>query len=229
MTEQEQVDGQIRIAEKQIRDIVENAGDAVIMIDERGVVEAFNTAAERLFGYGDGEVIGQNVKMLVPEPHRSEHDGHLARYVRKGNSGGVGTRREVAGRRKDGTAFPMDCAVSEMVGEGGVKLSTGEKQLISFARALVRKPRIIILDEATSSVDTETEKKIQDAIHSMLKGRTSFVIAHRLSTIRNADHIAFVRDRQIREWGTHEALMAKRGEYFNLYTMQFEKMENTVS
>lgn len=115
MTEQVQADRQIRMAEKQVRDIVENAGDAIIMIDEHGVVEAFNAAAERLFGYGDGEVIGQNVKMLMPEPYSSEHDGHLARYVRKGKSGDVGTRREVAGRRKDGSEFPMDCAVSEMV------------------------------------------------------------------------------------------------------------------
>ncbi len=118
MTEQEQAGRQIRIAEKQVHDIVENAGDAIIMIDEHGVVEAFNAAAERLFGYGDGEVIGQNVKMLMPEPYRGEHDGHLARYVREGKSGVVGTRYEVAGRRKDGTEFPMDCAVSEMaVGE----------------------------------------------------------------------------------------------------------------
>ena len=119
MTEQEQANGQIRIAEKQVHDIVENAGDAIIMIDECGVVEAFNAAAERLFGYGDGEVIGQNVRMLMPEPYNGDHDGHLAQYVPKGNSGGVETRREVAGRRKDGTEFPMDCAVSEMAaGEG---------------------------------------------------------------------------------------------------------------
>ncbi len=118
MTEQEQADGQIRIAEKQVRDIVENAGDAIIMIDEHGVVEAFNAAAESLFGHDAGEVIGQNVKMLMPEPYRSEHDGHLARYARNGKSGVVETRREVAGRRKDGTEFPMDCVVSEMaVGE----------------------------------------------------------------------------------------------------------------
>lgn len=118
MTEQEQADGQIRIAEKQVRDLVENAGDAIIMIDEHGVVEAFNAAAVRLFGYGAGEVIGKNVKMLMPESYRSEHDGHMARYVREGKLGVVETRRKVAGRRKDGTEFPMDCAVSEMaVGE----------------------------------------------------------------------------------------------------------------
>ena len=115
MTEQEQVDGQIRIAEKQVRDIVENAGDAIIMIDEYGVVEAFNVPAERLFGYSAGEVIGRNVKMLMPEPFSGAHDGHLARYVHNGKSGVVGTRREVGGRRKDGTEFPMDCAVSETV------------------------------------------------------------------------------------------------------------------
>ena len=132
MTEQVQADGQIRIAEKQVRDIVENAGDAIIMIDEHGVVEAFNAAAARLFGYGASEVLGQNVKMLMPKPYSSEHDGHLARYVRNGKSGIVETRREVAGRRKDGTEFPMDCAVSEMV--------VGERKgFIGIVRALTER------------------------------------------------------------------------------------------
>ena len=108
------------------------------------------------------------------------------------------------------------------VGEGGDKLSTGQKQLISLARAVLADPRIFILDEATSSVDTETEQLIQNAITTLLKGRTSFVIAHRLSTIKSADHILVVDDGKIIERGTHIELMRAKGRYFDLYTRQFE-------
>ena len=109
------------------------------------------------------------------------------------------------------------------VGEGGDKLSTGQKQLISLARAVLADPRIFILDEATSSIDTETEQLIQRAITTLLSGRTSFVIAHRLSTIKNADLILVVTDGEILERGTHEELMRSRGRYFELYTRQFEE------
>jgi ATP-binding cassette subfamily B protein len=108
------------------------------------------------------------------------------------------------------------------VGEGGDRLSSGEKQLISFARAVLANPRLFILDEATSSVDTETEMLLQDAIHQLLENRTSFVIAHRLSTIRNADVILVVQDGKIIECGTHSELMQNRGHYYDLYTRQFE-------
>jgi len=108
------------------------------------------------------------------------------------------------------------------VGEGGDRLSSGEKQLISFARAVLANPRLFILDEATSSVDTETEMLLQDAIHQLLENRTSFVIAHRLSTIRNADVILVVQDGKIIERGTHSEFMQNRGHYYDLYTRQFE-------
>jgi ATP-binding cassette subfamily B protein len=104
------------------------------------------------------------------------------------------------------------------VGEGGDKLSTGQKQLVSLARAVLAKPRIFILDEATSSIDTETEKLVQDATAILLEGRTSFVIAHRLSTIREADIILVVHDGKIIERGSHDELMAAAGEYHKLYT-----------
>jgi ATP-binding cassette subfamily B protein len=107
-------------------------------------------------------------------------------------------------------------------GEGGDRLSTGEKQLISFARAVLANPRIFILDEATSSVDTEMEMLLQEAIHTLLEGRTSFVIAHRLSTIRNADIILVVDEGKIIERGTHRELMKNHGHYQKLYTRQFE-------
>ena len=108
------------------------------------------------------------------------------------------------------------------VGESGDLLSTGEKQLISFARAILKKPRILILDEATASVDTLTEQRIQSAIDEIIRGRTSIVIAHRLSTIRNADLILVVSDGRIIERGRHDELIRKKGAYYRLYTRQYE-------
>lgn len=106
------------------------------------------------------------------------------------------------------------------VGEGGTKLSTGEKQLVSIARAIIAKPALFVLDEATSSVDTEAELAIQFAIEKALEGRTGFIIAHRLSTIRNADRILVIDNGKIAESGTHAQLMHKKGHYYNLYTMR---------
>lgn len=107
------------------------------------------------------------------------------------------------------------------VGEGGGMLSTGEKQLISFARAIIGKPRLFFLDEATSSIDTESEAKIQKAIEEVLENRTSFIVAHRLSTIKNADRILVIDQGEILEQGNHEELLKKRGHYYELYTNQF--------
>lgn len=107
------------------------------------------------------------------------------------------------------------------VGEGGAKLSTGEKQLISFARAILANPKLFVLDEATSSVDTETELLVQEAIQTVLHGRTSFIIAHRLSTIRSADRILVIEKGEIIEDGTHDELMRNKGHYYHLYTNQF--------
>ena len=108
------------------------------------------------------------------------------------------------------------------VGEGGDMLSTGEKQLLSFARAILAEPKILVLDEATASVDTITEQKIQAAIDTIIRGRTSIVSAHRLSTVKNADVILVVRDGKIVEQGRHEELMRLRGHYYRLYTRQYE-------
>lgn len=115
------------------------------------------------------------------------------------------------------------------VGERGGKLSTGQKQLISFARAILANPGMFILDEATSSVDTETEALIQEAIHKALKGRTSFIIAHRLSTIRSADRILVIDKGKIVEEGTHNELIAKKGFYYSLYTNQFIEEQESIA
>lgn len=117
----------------------------------------------------------------------------------------------------------MDKGLDSEVGEGGDLLSTGEKQLLSFARAIIADPRILVLDEATSSVDTMTEEIIRQAMGKVTAGRTSFIIAHRLSTVRDADIIIVVRDGKIVERGRHAELMKARGYYYGLYTRQFEK------
>ena len=122
----------------------------------------------------------------------------------------------------DQVVAKMEKGIDTDVGEGGDLLSTGEKQLISFARAILADPRILVLDEATASVDTLTEQRIQSAIDTVIQGRTSLVIAHRLSTVRNADLILVVKDGKIVEQGTHKELIAAKGPYYRLYTRQYE-------
>jgi ATP-binding cassette subfamily B protein len=117
----------------------------------------------------------------------------------------------------------------EEVRERGSTLSTGQKQLISFARALAHNPKILILDEATSSVDTETEFRVRDALNRMVEGRTSLIIAHRLSTIQRADKIIVMHKGQVREMGSHQQLLAERGIYYKLYQLQYKDQEISVA
>jgi ATP-binding cassette subfamily B protein len=107
------------------------------------------------------------------------------------------------------------------VGEGGERLSTGQRQLVALARAVLRDPDILVMDEATSSIDTATERLVQEGVEEVLKGRISFVVAHRLSTIRRADVILVIEKGRIAEQGAHAELLAKRGRYWELYTNQF--------
>jgi subfamily B ATP-binding cassette protein MsbA len=113
-----------------------------------------------------------------------------------------------------------------IIGERGVKLSGGQRQRVSIARAILANPRILILDEATSSLDSESEALIQEGLSYLMKGRTTFVIAHRLSTIRQADQILFLEEGLIRERGTHEDLIEARGRYYDLYTRQYALESN---
>ena len=120
--------------------------------------------------------------------------------------------------------------LDEEVKERGASLSAGQKQLVSFARALVHDPKILILDEATSNVDTHTELLIREALERLLENRTSIVIAHRLSTIQKADRIVVLHKGRVREMGTHQELLAERGIYYRLYQLQYkdQELETTV-
>ncbi|MCL2618713.1 MAG: ABC transporter ATP-binding protein/permease [Defluviitaleaceae bacterium] len=122
-----------------------------------------------------------------------------------------------------GFIMKMEGGYGANVGEGGSKLSAGERQLVSFARAILRNPKIFVLDEATSSIDTQTEAMISDAVHEALRGRTGFIIAHRLSTIRSADRIFVIDNGRILESGNHKELLRARGHYYELYTNQIKK------
>ena len=121
------------------------------------------------------------------------------------------------------TALPD--GYNTFVTERGSALSAGQRQLISFARTILAAPAILILDEATSAIDTETERVLQKSVEVLMEGRTSFVIAHRLSTIKNSDKILYVADGGIAESGTHDELMAKKGKYYELYTSQYKFVE----
>ncbi|MBI3241141.1 MAG: ABC transporter ATP-binding protein [Chloroflexi bacterium] len=149
--------------------------------------------------------------------------GTVADNIRYGSLGASDVEIEEAAKAVGAHEFitALDQGYDTKVGEGGAILSGGQRQLISFARALLADPRILILDEATSSVDTQTERIIQIALERLLKGRTSFVIAHRLSTITRADKIVVMDRGRIVEEGTHAELLERRGRYFELYTMAF--------
>lgn len=162
-----------------------------------------------------------HIGYVLQTPHL--FSGTVLENLRYGNPNATIEEIETACRRvrADRVIARMEKGYDSPVGEGGGLLSTGEKQLISFARALLADPQILVLDEATSSVDTITERTIQNAIGEVTHGRTSFVIAHRLSTIRNADVILAMQDGKIVERGTHDELMAAKGYYYRLYTRQF--------
>lgn len=167
-----------------------------------------------------------NIGYVLQSPHL--FSGSVLENLRYGNPDATMEQIEEAVKHvsADEVIARMEHGYESNVGEGGDLLSTGEKQLLSFARAILADPRIFVLDEATSSIDTVTEKKIQDATMRLMKGRTSFVIAHRLSTIRQADLILVIKDGKIIEQGTHKELITKRGEYYQLYTKQYQE-ENT--
>ena len=148
--------------------------------------------------------------------------GSILENIRYGNLNATDEEVFAASRKAGAHAFieAMKDGYQTSVGEGGSKLSAGQKQLISFARAILADPKILIMDEATSSVDTETEQQIQEGLDNLLSGRIALVIAHRLSTIRNADRILVIEHGEITESGSHDELMSVQGRYYKLYTQQ---------
>jgi ATP-binding cassette, subfamily B, bacterial len=162
-----------------------------------------------------------NLGYVLQQPHL--FSGTIADNIRYGKLDATDEEVEEAAKLVSADEFigTQEKGYGTSVGEGGNLLSTGQKQLVSFARALIGRPAIFVLDEATSSVDTETEVKIQKAIQTALAGRTSFIIAHRLSTIRGADRILVIQDGEITEAGNHKELLKLKGYYHDLYINQF--------
>jgi ATP-binding cassette subfamily B protein len=182
-----------------------------ILVDGRDYRERSQLWLHSAFGY------------VLQSPHL--FSGTIRENIRYGRLDATDEEVEKAAKivHADSVICKLEKGYDTEAGEGGDRLSTGEKQLISFARAVLADPKIFILDEATSSIDTEMEMMLQEAIHTLLEGRTSFVIAHRLSTIRGADLILVIKDGKVIERGTHSQLMEQNGHYYDLYTRQFEE------
>ena len=166
-----------------------------------------------------------NLGIVLQGPHL--FSGSVRENIRYGRLEATDLEVEAAAQQVNADPFirNLEEGYETDVGEGGNRLSTGQKQLISFARALLARPRIFIMDEATSSIDTETEQLIQEGLQTIFEGRISFVIAHRLSTIRTADRICVIEKGQILESGTHEELLTLQGHYHALYTHQFTQQQ----
>jgi len=164
-----------------------------------------------------------NLGYVLQDPHL--FSGSVMENIRYGNLNATDEEVIAAAKAVEAHQFIMkfENGYDTECGEGGSRLSVGQKQLVSFARAIIADPKILVLDEATSSVDTETEAAIQIAINKLLKGRTSIIVAHRLSTIVHSDRILVLDNGQIIEEGTHKELIQKRGAYHKLYTNQYSE------
>ena len=212
------------------------AGQTVALVGETGAGKStLVKLLSRFYDVTEGAVVidGYDVRRVTQNSLRRQmgivlqdpflFSGTVAENIRYGSLDALASAVEDAARAVGAHEFIMalDDGYDTKVGEGGAILSGGQRQLISFARALLADPRILILDEATSSVDTQTERVIQAALQRLLRGRTAFVIAHRLSTITRASQIVVMDHGRIVETGTHAELLEKRGRYFELYTMAF--------
>lgn len=217
-----------------------NVGDTVALVGPTGAGKTtIINLISRFYDVGKGKVTidGMDIRNVTLESLRSQmgvmlqdtfiFSGTIMENIRYGKLDA--TDEEVIDAAKAVRAhdfiLSLEDGYNTEVNERGSRLSTGQRQMISFARALLADPKILILDEATSSIDTETEILLQQGLNKLLKGRTSFIIAHRLSTIKNASQILYIDDRQIIERGTHDELIKSKGAYWKLYTAQFSFLD----
>jgi ATP-binding cassette subfamily B multidrug efflux pump len=213
-----------------------SAGQTIALVGSTGAGKTtIVNLISRFYEVTDGEVLidGRNINNVTLESLRGQiglmpqdtflFSTTIKENIRYGKLDATDEEVIAAARAVSAHEFIMkfEKGYDTDVNERGTRLSAGQRQLIAFARTLLANPRILILDEATASIDTHTERLVQQGIRKLLKGRTSFVIAHRLSTIRNADRIMVVEDGGIVESGTHEELIRLQGQYYNLYTSQF--------
>lgn len=220
------------------------AGQTVALVGETGAGKStLVRLLSRFYDVTEGAVLldGVDVRTVTQNSLRAQmgvvlqdpflFSGTVADNIRYGRLEASEAEVQAAAEAVGAHGFisQLEHGYATKVGEGGAILSGGQKQLISFARALLADPRILILDEATSSIDTQTERIIQAALARLLKGRTAFVIAHRLSTITQADMIVVLDKGQIVETGTHQELLARRGRYFDLYTLAFATLREENS
>ncbi|MBI4757855.1 MAG: ABC transporter ATP-binding protein [Chloroflexi bacterium] len=224
--------------------LVAEAGQTVALVGPTGAGKtSIANLIGRFYDVTEGQVLvdGHDVREVSLASLRSQmgivpqdsflFSGTIADNIRYGRL--EATEEEVVQAAKlvnaHGFISQLPQGYQAQVMERGVNFSLGQRQLISFARAILAQPRLLILDEATSSVDTRTEALIQSALERLLQGRTSFVIAHRLSTIRNADQVLVVEEGQIVERGTHQSLLEARGRYYEIYQMQFREEEKALA
>ena len=221
-------------------DLHVNAGESIALVGPTGAGKStvvnllcrfYNLNGGKILLHGrDGSV--HDISQVTLHSLRSQlgimlqdsflFSGTLMDNIRYGRLDATDAEVRAAARRVRADDFisAMKDGYNTTVNERGGNLSQGQKQLVAFARTLLSDPRILILDEATSSIDTQTEKLLQEGIQEMLKGRTSFIIAHRLSTIKNCDRILYIGNKGIMEAGSHDELMARKGLYYHLYTTQ---------
>ena len=234
----EHVQFNYKVDEPVLRGVTINAepGERIALVGETGAGKStVIRLVARFFDVTGGAVLidGHDVRDVTQASLRAQmgivlqdsflFDGTIRENIRYGRLDATDAEVEAATVAVGADEFirKLQDGYDTEVGENGTNLSVGQRQIVSFARALLADPRILILDEATSSIDTNTERQIQAGLERLLKGRTSFVIAHRLNTIVNSDKIVVLDQGRVLEEGSHEELLARRGRYHQLYTMQW--------